>query len=102
MAKLITSRKKPLHQKRKKTATVRLQDGTIATSKSRPGSAIDVTRKSQIVVVQGSRAAQQAALVALRAELAEITENYSFTISNSKQEVSKPSKHFIIRWIAKE
>ena len=81
---------------------MQLQNGTTAINKTKAGSTIDVTRKSQIVVVKGTRAAQQAALIALRAELAEMTENISFTVSNSKKEESKPSKHFVFRWIAKD
>lgn len=102
MAKLIASKTKPLHQKRKKSSAVRLNDGTIVKNKSQLSSTIDVTRKSQIVVVKGNHAVQQAALIALRSELAELTENYSFTVGNSKKDEPKASKHFIIRWITKE
>lgn len=100
MMKISTTKKKPLHQKQKRTSKKNNQVVVTTNRNAKSGKYIDVTDKSRIVVIKGDRVAEQAALIALRAELSEITESFSVSISNDTKENHKPTKRFALRWIS--
>lgn len=102
MMKISTTKKKPLHQKQKRTSKSKDQVVVTTNRNAKSRKYIDVTDKSRIVVIKGDRVAEQAALIALRAELSEITESFSVSISNDTRKNHKQTKHFGLRWISNE
>lgn len=81
---------------------VQVQSSTATITAPRQASSVDVSKKSRIVIVQGNRVTQQAALAALRSELAKMTETVSFSVGESSPKEAKLAKQFAIRWITRK
>lgn len=98
MTRLIISKRRSLHKKRKKVRPNIGKANTVDRRSPKSGVWIDVADRAKIVVVQGDSDAQQSALRSLRGELSKINKSFDLVTEISIEAKGKQSKAITAKW----
>lgn len=99
MANSALAKKRPLHRKKKASATKVTGSHHSGVKKVKITGCIDVTDKAHIVIIDGNVDQQDAALLSLRKELAQMNEKAAIVINAQDGDKSKAQKkQFSMRW----